>query len=140
MADKTRIIGAPGNVNSYDVCIRNPIRGNQHSAPSKYCSEHTAGVASTSASLDIRPLTRLFSKSIPSVVTSGNGCKKDEAVDRFYNRTAGIFYIFRSCGIRLSHWEMITSESLSDVFTWLIDLFGQNPQEANLKGIIYDRA
>ena len=140
MADKTRIIGSPGNVNRYEVCIRNPIRGNQHYAPSKYCPEHTAGPAPPNQSLDMRPRTRSFFKSIPRTITLGEGCKKDEAVDRFYHRTAGMFYVYRSCGIRITHWEMITAESLSDVFTWLVDLFSQDPSEKDIKGIVYDRA
>ena len=51
-----------------------------------------------------------------------------------------MFYIFRSCGVRLSHWEMYTAESLSNIFLWLIDLFGEKPSPEILKGIVYDRA
>ena len=79
-------------------------------------------------------------KSFPEVVTSGEGCKKDDAVERYYNRTAGMFYAFRSCGIRLSHWEMYTAESLSSVFSWMVDLFSPNPDKVQIRGIVYDRA
>ena len=35
---------------------------------------------------------------------------------------------------------MYTSESLSSVFTYLIDIFGKEPRSEDLKGIVYDRA
>ena len=35
---------------------------------------------------------------------------------------------------------MHTAESLSNVFTYLIDVFGEDPKESDLKGIVYDRA
>jgi len=140
-AEKSRIIGSIGNVNTYDVCSRNPVRGNQHVNASKFCKFHSDGKSnSTKEILDLRPITRSFSKKIPPTVTSGMGCKVDENVDRFYTRTAGMFYIFRSCGIRLSHFEMYTAESLSSVFLWLVDVFGQIPSTDQIKGIVYDRA
>ena len=35
---------------------------------------------------------------------------------------------------------MYTAESLSDVFMYMIDLFGENPKTCDLKGIVYDRS
>ena len=141
MAPKTKIIGKSGSVNSYRLCQLNPIRGNQLTKPSKYCPNHTDGLeTSPIVSMDLRPRTRAFIKLIPNTITSGEGCKRDDAVERYYDRTAGMFYMFRPCGIRLSHWEMLTAESLSSVFTWLIDLFGENPSDKELKGIVYDRS
>ena len=35
---------------------------------------------------------------------------------------------------------MYTAESLSNVFTYLIDIFGEDPKPFDLKGIVYDRA
>jgi len=70
-------------------------------------------------------------------VNTYNLCIK---VDRFYERTAGMFYAFRPCGVRLSHWEMYTAESLSNVFLFLVDLFGQCPTANQITGIVYDRA
>ena len=102
-AEKTRIIGTQGDVNGYLLCTRNPTRGNQHKKPSKLCPQHDQGPAETPEAIDMRPCTRSFMKLVPNVVTSGKGCKKDEAVERYYDRTAGIFYAFRPCGIRLSH-------------------------------------
>ena len=89
---------------------------------------------------DIRPITRSMSVNIPSAISSGEGCKDDSNVDRFYSRTAGMFYFFRPCGFRLAQYEMYTAESLSSIFVYLIDLFGNNPSSNVLQGIVYDRA
>ena len=35
---------------------------------------------------------------------------------------------------------MYTSESLTNVFTYLIDLFGDTPNPTVLRGVVYDRA
>ena len=75
---------------------------------------------------------------IPTTLTSGEGCKEDGKVTRYYTRTAGMLYFFRPCGIRLSHYEMYTAESLSQVFICLVDLFELRPEL--LRGIVYDRA
>ena len=45
IVSKTKINGQLGDVNNYDLCIRNPIRGNQLMKPSKYCNEHKSGSA-----------------------------------------------------------------------------------------------
>ena len=141
MAEKQRIIGKLGEVNTYSLCTRNPIRGNQHQDAKKYCSLHEGGPNILPDVLDLRPVTRQFAKTLPNVITSGEGCKQEKDVMQFYHRSAGMFYAFRPCGIRLSHWEMFTSESLSSVFTWLVDLFPSTPDLFTfLRGIVYDRA
>ena len=138
-ADKERLEKSPGDVNRIKVCIENPMRGNQHREVSNFCAYHqhdrTLPVKET---IDIRPVTRSMTQNVPSVVTAGAGCKSDDAVDRFYARTAGMFYIFRPCGYRLASYEMYTAESLSSVFTFLVDLFGDDPIP-HLRGIAYDR-
>ena len=139
--DKHRVIGNIGEVNRYEQCIRNPIKGNQSTQPIKYCTEHAGNQdATTSEQLDIRPVTRLYAKSISTTVTSGEGCKKPDAINLFYERTAGLFYIFRPCGVRLSHAEMYTCESCSDVFVQLVDTFGLEPDSKYLRLIAYDRS
>ena len=77
---------------------------------------------------------------IPSLIHSMHGCKSPKNIDRFFIRTAGMFYIFRPCGIRLSHFEMYTAESVSDIFRYLIDVFGENPSNDHLRGVCYDRS
>lgn len=138
-AEKTKITGNVGEVNRYDMCIRNPIRGNQFQPNSKFCKTHeNEQSGKTLEQIDMRPVTRQYAKMIQHVVVTDDSCKKEENVDKFHNRTAGMFYLFRSCGIRISHYEMYTSESLSDVFLCLLDTFGSTPEHIN--GIVYDRA
>lgn len=131
---------SPDGVKRIKLCIENPMRGNQYRQVSKYCKQHQHDQTLPSADpLDIRPVTRSMTKDVPTVVTSITGCKSDKAVDRFYNRSAGMFYIFRPCGYRLAAYEMYTAESLSSIFTYLVDLFGDDPANL-LNGIVYDRS
>ena len=142
-AEKKHVIGNKGEVNSYELCVRNPLRGNQHHANSKFCSIHNKEISGmTEEQLDIRPITRLYAKrlNLADTLVSNEGCKKMENIDEFHSRTAGMFYIFRSCGIRLANFEMYTAESLSQIFLYLIDVFGEEPDSNCLNGIVYDRA
>ena len=140
--EKIKIMGNIGEVNSYDLCIRNPIRVNQYKDNSKYCLIHENEQSGlTDEQIDLRPNTRSYSRNmIPNTISTGQGCKKECNIDRFHSRPAGMFYILRPCGIRLSHYEMYSAESLSNVFTYLIDIFGEDPRPCDLKGIVYDRA
>ena len=138
---RIHVKGNVGEVNSYKMCIRNPTQGNQSVQSSKFCSTHSDSKSGyTDEQLDLRLRTRQYAVSVPSTITSEEGCKKAAAIDKFFSRTAGKFYIFRSCGIRLSHTEMFTCESLSDVFVKLIDVFRKEPQNKDLRAIVYDRA
>ena len=140
-AEKTSVIGNIGQVNSYKLCINNPIRGNKSKQPSKFCITHENGKSGkTTEQMDLRPMTRLFAANLTQTITSNEGCKNNNAIDRFYTRTAGMFYVFRPCGVRLCHSEMYTCESLSDVLLQLIDVFGEKPKQEDLRCIIYDRA
>lgn len=147
-AEKIRVLGNLGEVNNYKLCINNPDRGNQSKKASKFCMSHNAmKEAKTEEQIDLRPVTRAFSMSLVKTVTTENGCKKLDAIQQYpiskldkklFARTAGMFYVFRPCGVRLSHSEMYTSESLSDVFIQLVDIFGKDPHQLN--AIVYDRA
>ena len=140
-APRTKVFGNHGEVNHYQLCINNPIRGNQYNPNSKFCKSHVGDqIAKTIEQLDMRPVTRLFARNIPKTVVSGEGCKKSNNINNFHDRTAGMFYFFRSCGIILTHFEMYTSESLSDIFTYLVDYFGNSPNKDDLVGIVYDRS
>ena len=83
-AKRKRIEGKDGEVNTYDLCINNPIRGNQYGKASRYCSDHKPmaehdkddDILGPSIVSDLRPRTRAYLKSIPNIVTSGEGCKK----------------------------------------------------------------
>ena len=101
-APKSHIVGEYGQVNHYNMCIWNPIRGNQFQKNSKYCKVHVNdGFAETIEQIEMRPMTRQYSKSIECTVVIEDSCKKETNVDKFHSRTAGMFYLFRSCGIRI---------------------------------------
>lgn len=137
-AEKKRVIGGKGNPNGYDICIRNPVRGNKHNTSSKFCKDHeNESMGKTADVLDLRPVTRSITRHIPKAIKSDEGCKDDKNIVKYYNRTAGMFYLFRPCGIRLANYEMYTAESVSDIFRYLIDLFGATPDF--ISGIGYDR-
>ena len=82
--------------------------------------------------LDLRPITRRYSKNIAENLLSGKGCKLEQNLNKLETRTVGMFYVMRSCGIRLSHFEMYTADSLSMVFFSLIDLFTAEPDQQQL--------
>ena len=44
-------------------------------------------------------------------IISGQGCKDEKNVSKFQDRTAGMLYLIRPCGIRLTHVQMFTAES-----------------------------
>uniref|UniRef100_A0A7M5XKB2 Uncharacterized protein n=1 Tax=Clytia hemisphaerica TaxID=252671 RepID=A0A7M5XKB2_9CNID len=71
-AEKKKVTGNKGEVNGYDMCIRNPIRGNQFKKSERLCEEHLNGSSgSTVEQLDIGPVTRSMTKSLPTVITMG---------------------------------------------------------------------
>lgn len=138
--ERTRVKGNTGEVNRYEMCIRNPVKGNKTTAASKFCSYHVnSKTSATEEQIDLRPVTRLFAQSITQCETTEEGCKKSKNIEKYYERTAGMFYIFRPCGVRLSHAEMYTSEACSDVLLLLIDTFGIIPDPEVLRLIGYDR-
>ena len=138
--DKEKLDTSPGDINRIKVCINNPLRGNQHSKISKFCKDHQQDCTSpVHDPIDIRPVTRSMTRDIPPTESVAEGCKKNENVNRFYDRSAGMFYIYRPCGYRLARYEMYTAESLSCVYTYLVDLFGEELAQ-KLHGIVYDRA
>ena len=51
-----------------------------------------------------------------------------------------LFYVVRSCGVRLSHYEMFSAESLSAVFMYLVDIFSESPNKEDISGVVYNRS
>lgn len=129
-----------------DGCINNPIRGNQFGSASTKCASHDTinsnkhkKTKCASERLELRPVTRSMT-STADVLTSGEGCKDEKAIMKFHDRSAGMIYIFRPCGIRLTHCEMITHESLTQIYMSLVHCFGEQPAKELLRGIVYDRS
>ena len=138
-----KVQGESGNANYVKRCINNPKRKNQNVICSKQCHYYSTGnmdAATALEQLDLRPITRRYSKNIAENLLFGKGCKLEQNVNKFETRTAGMFYVMRSCGIWLSHLEKYTAESLSMVFLSLIDFFTAEPDQQQLTRIVYDRA
>ena len=124
-------------------CINNPKRGNQSVRSSKKCELHFTGIEGpvhTVEQIDLRPVTRQLTRNLKEQIVSGVGCKSINNINKFEERTAGMLYLLRPCGIRLSHTELYTAESLSSVFSSLIDVFGNNPSKNEISGVVYDRS
>ena len=137
-----RVEGIAGNANRVIRCINNPSRGNQNLVGSTKCNLHRNNEKAKGLlieRLDLYPNTRQKAKQLEMKITSGEGCKEESNCNKFEKRTAGMIYMFRSCGIRLSHYEMHTAESLSMVFTALLDMFSEKSSEY-ISGVVYDRA
>ena len=117
------------------------MRGNQYVFGNKLCAIHAADISENIfiEQIDMRPITRRLTTNIEEKLT-GFGCKTETNLNKYSERTAGMFYILRPCGIRLSHYEMFTSESLSMVFKSFVDIFGENPSTSDLMTIVYDRS
>ena len=136
-----KITNVKGEINIFNCCINNPVRGNMSSVGSKKCLFHKNGDKENYVHdvLDMAPVTRSRAKELAFKVVSGEGCKEEINVNRFVVRTAGMLYVFRSCGIRVSHFEMFTAESLSLIFSSLMDLFYHRVDKDNLlSGVVYD--
>ena len=68
------------------------------------------------------------------------GCKKQGNVNRFYNRTAGIFALVRPCGIIVNFAEMFTCESSTQAYVFVYTTFGRSLEDlSRLKFLGYDR-
>lgn len=63
-------------------------------------------------------------------------CKKSKNVSKYHATTAGVFCLIRPCGICVSFFEMYSSESCSQILTFLIRLLHTNN---SIKCIAYDR-
>ena len=79
-------------------------------------------------------MTRNFSKQVANEVVSGQGCNEKKLVNKYEERTAGMLYFFRSCDMRLSHYEMYTSEIISTVFTCLFVSCAPGDENESLAG------
>ena len=148
---KNRLVVLDGNEKLFRLkcdeegCINNPIRGNQFKSASTKCDSHDTKQSSKvkkakygNDRLELRPVTR--SMILDDVLTSGEGCKEAEKITKFHDRSAGMIYLFRPCGIRLTHCEMLSHESLTQIYKSLVHCFGEQPARDLIQGIVYDRS
>ena len=129
------------------MCIGNPLVGMK----SKLCHDHSSTekgnnlkINSAPIQQDLRPVTRLFARTLlqqnllnqPENDDDGIGCRDAPKITKFFDTTAGIISIIRPCGIRLGTYECYTKESSSQLMLSLIDKFGSQPEETELKVIV----
>lgn len=88
-------------LNVIQCCPETPVMGGKHLSPSKSCQDHCEEATCFK----------------PSVTPPDNedssllvGCKKSSNLDRFYNRTAGVFGLVRPCGVIANFTEIFSCE------------------------------
>ena len=140
------------NLFLFQLCVANPAK-----FESKYCDIHKYLenksakkdiTKPTTIQNDLRPVTRAFAKKLvdqnvvdtPLEQNRFIGCRKDENVTKVYDTTWGIINIVRPCSIALGLYECYTAESLSQLALCLIDKFGTDPKNEELKIIACDVA
>jgi hypothetical protein len=142
----------PGLPKVMRCCRNTPVLGNQSKTANKFCTEHQhlnsadTGHAVGEVELDIG-----HSVGEVELMDSGNtesiqeiGCKKDSNILKYYKTTAGILALIKPCGIVVDICEMYTSESLSQVFIFILQTFCKPSQTPDyftrFKYLGYDRA
>ena len=69
------------------------------------------------------------------------GCKRPNKKSQFFETTAGMLALIRPCGIVVNMTEMFTSESLTQVFLFILRTFSRDVADiGRLKYLGYDRA
>ena len=164
-APRERLKLPPGLPNIIQCCHNTPALGGKHSSASKFCKEHqmlqkttttntstsTTSIASSSAThLPTSQTSTSFMHQHVSATNLGDlpdndnstlltGCKKQ--VNKYHNRTAGIFAAVRPCGVVVNFMEMYTCESPTQAYVFLWLTFGRSLEELKcLKYCGYDRA
>ena len=75
----------------------------------------------------------------PPKCDTNDGCKKPSNITKFYDRTAGIIALLRSCGIVINWTEMYTYESLTQVYLSFISHLDVRSDIKRLRYLGYDR-
>ena len=138
-------------------CPNTPALGGNKKAGSKYCSDHSfldskpgsqATVTGNPTNLSRDPANERFGTFSAQDIhndtdlqnsDTNDGCKKPSNITKFYDRTAGIIALLRSCGIVINWTEMYTCESLTQVYLFLIFTFGRGSDIKRLRYLGYDR-
>jgi len=163
--NRRKICAAPGNkiiashkseLNVYEKCIKNPLRGKKNF----FCEDHeNEGAAETVEQQDLRPETRQWAKEmeqkglLPKVDDIDEfgveeECRKKENINvvppakekKRGMSTAGIMLWVRPCLIKVHLSEIYHAESLTQWTTSMIDTFGLYPRKRDIKWVCGDRA
>lgn len=108
-------------INMMQCCPRSPASGGKSKKPSKFCHLHSFPDDESSSTathdtnlpvpqpshpmLDVSNVRTLPDNECTDVLV---GCKKAHAVNKFYDRTAGILAMVRPCGVIVNACEMYT--------------------------------
>ena len=155
-APKQSVYIEGGKFSLMSCCLNTPALGGKHQTASKYCKFHkdldTKGdPASIKINLKddiqneaiVRAAETHMQEGLPDIGMLEDGvnetCKKESKKRSFYNRTAGILALVRPCGIIANWTEMYTTESLSQVFFFLINTFGRSNDISKVRFLGYDR-
>ena len=134
-------------LNVVQCCPETPVLGGKHMTPSKFCECHM-DETSTSTLVIQPPEIQYFNRNNINEVTLPDsddnslfvGCKKSRNLNRFYDRTAGIFALVRPCGIIANFTEMFTCESPTQAYIFIYTTFGRSLHDlGRLKYLGYDR-
>ncbi len=99
-------------LNITQCCPETPVLGGKSKIPSKFCPTHC--------------------EESTSLVPSSSclvGCKKAGNINRFYDRTAGLFAVVRPCGVIVNFTEMFICESATQAYIFLYTTFGRNVKD-----------
>ena len=89
-----------------------------------FLDDHSSGTATHDTNLPVPQASHsMLDKSNVGTLPDNKvlvGCKKACAVNKFYDRPAGILAMVRPCGVIVNTCEMYTCESLTQVYLFLI--------------------
>ena len=126
-----------GNLNEFIACSAAPLPGK------KFCINHVNDKYGKSAvRLDSGVVTRSQELGFEEDILTTGGCRKKDkiAIREDRQRTAGMLYAIRPCGIVMGHMELVHAETCTAFVLLLIELFGETPQPSLLTGVLIDRA
>ena len=145
-APKSKVQLPSTGLSVMSVCPNTPALGGNYRSGSRFCSKH---INDEPLKLAKDPDNTKLSHLLPRSVHNGtkldevddeDGCKKTSNITKYYNRTAGIIALVRPCGIVVNIGEMYTSESMTQMYLFLLQTFGRGDDIQHLRYLGYDRA
>ena len=151
-APRVRVVGGSTPetcvLNVINCCPESPVMGGKYQLLSKFCHLHMPQTKQHASEPITPPEHRYLLRQRNEVTLPDSddnslltGCKKACNVDRFYDRTAGLFALVRPCVIIVNFSEMFTCESPTQAYVFIYTTFGRSVTDlARLKYLGYDRA
>ena len=131
----------------FQCCTDSPQPGGKSQEPSKFCEMHMKESQETKE-LSVPPefnIDKCEVGLLPEQVCLKDApslrCKRPNKKSQFFETTAGMVALIRPCGIVVNMTEMFTSESLTQVFLFILRTFSRDIADiGRLKYLGYDRA